>query len=261
MRLRAFSFEAIIRKSLTIGLAVSAITLFLVVEPHDALAKASLIGFATCHRIPERSLVIDGRQLPLCARCTGIYIGLLAGWTWLMLRRRLRATQLPSRPITVVLVAFIGLMGIDGLNSLAILAGLPHLYETQNWMRVFTGMLYGIAASLLLTPYVMVTLWREPSGDPSMENWVELLLLVNAGAALAMLALTEASFLLWPLVIVSVAGVLGLMGLMNVSIVSMLAGRVNVFAGWRDWLVPGLAGVALTLAELTAIAAMRAGAL
>jgi uncharacterized membrane protein len=32
------------------------------------------IGSAVCHQLPERSLHVWGRQLPVCARCCGIYI-------------------------------------------------------------------------------------------------------------------------------------------------------------------------------------------
>ncbi|HJW84273.1 MAG TPA: DUF2085 domain-containing protein, partial [Anaerolineae bacterium] len=224
-----------------------------------ALTKADLIGFATCHRLPARSLFVDGHQLPLCARCTGIYIGMLTGWTYLIARRRLRAAQFPTRPMLTVLIAFIAVMGVDGINStLMLIPGAPHLYETENWMRLLTGSLYGLAISMLLTPYVTVTLWREPSGERTLKGWGELLLLVNLAAVLAMLALTEADFLFWPLVAVSVVGVLGLMGLMNTSIVTIAAGRVNVYAGWRQLAVPLLFGVALSLVEFVAIGAFRA---
>jgi hypothetical protein len=33
------------------------------------------IGSVVCHQLPERSFDLWGRQLPVCARCTGIYIG------------------------------------------------------------------------------------------------------------------------------------------------------------------------------------------
>jgi uncharacterized membrane protein len=33
------------------------------------------IGAFICHQRPERSFVFHGRQLPVCARCTGLYIG------------------------------------------------------------------------------------------------------------------------------------------------------------------------------------------
>jgi uncharacterized membrane protein len=255
-------FTSIARQSLAAGLALSAVALFLFVEPHDALTKADLIGFATCHQIPERSLHIDGHQLPLCARCTGIYIGMLSGWLWLIARKRTRAAQLPPREIAIVLFGFIVLMGIDGLNSLMMLIpGAPHLYETDNWMRLFTGSLYGIAISALLTPYVTVTLWREPTGERTLKSWGEVLLLVNVAGAIAMLALSQASFLLWPLVAISMLGVVGLMSLMNTSIVTVLAGKANAYSGWRELLRPGLFGLALALVEFTLIGALRVGVL
>ena len=35
------------------------------------------LNFVTCHRMPERSFFWKGKQFPVCARCTGIYIGYL----------------------------------------------------------------------------------------------------------------------------------------------------------------------------------------
>jgi len=259
MRLHVHQVAFNRRSVLITALAIAVIALFVFAEPHDSLVKADVIGYAACHRIPERSLHIDGRQLPLCARCTGIYLGLLTGWAFLFAKRRLRAAQLPETPLKMVLIGFIVLMGIDGLNSTAMLLGLPHVYETQNWMRVFTGSLYGLAVSLMLTPYVTLTLWREPTGDRTLKGWGELLLLVNGVGAFGALALTEAPFLLWPLVVVSVVGVVGLMGLLNLSITAALSGRLNAFVGWRDWLRPGLIGVALTLVEFVGIGVLRAG--
>ena len=251
-------FGSILGRSMTIGLALSVVALFVLAEPHDALLKADLIGFAACHRISERSLHIDGFQLPVCARRTGIYVGLLAGWTWIAARRRSHAAQLPPRAITRALIGFIVVMGVDGLNSTANLAGLPHLYETENWMRLVSGALYGIAVSALLTPYVTVTLWREPTGDSVLRSWGELIGLVGVAAGVVMLALTEAAILLWPLVMISMVGAVGLMALMNTSITTILLGRVNVYAGWRDLLMSGLIGVALALIEFAVLGALRA---
>ena len=43
----------------------------------DALFR--FFGFLGCHQRPERSFFIRGRQLPLCARCTGILAGYVLG--------------------------------------------------------------------------------------------------------------------------------------------------------------------------------------
>ena len=41
------------------------------------LAPSALfpIGHYICHQRPERSFFVGGQQLPVCARCTGLYIG------------------------------------------------------------------------------------------------------------------------------------------------------------------------------------------
>ncbi len=36
------------------------------------------LEFTVCHRMPERSFFWKGKQFPVCARCTGIYIGYLS---------------------------------------------------------------------------------------------------------------------------------------------------------------------------------------
>jgi uncharacterized membrane protein len=38
-----------------------------------------LVGSVVCHQIPERSFHLAGAQLPVCARCTGLYLGAALG--------------------------------------------------------------------------------------------------------------------------------------------------------------------------------------
>ncbi|HYB96007.1 MAG TPA: DUF2085 domain-containing protein [Vicinamibacterales bacterium] len=45
------------------------------------------IGAVICHQQAARSFFIDGRQLPVCARCTGLYAsGAIAFALWLVVR-------------------------------------------------------------------------------------------------------------------------------------------------------------------------------
>jgi uncharacterized membrane protein len=37
------------------------------------------IGSLVCHQLPERSFYLWSAQLPVCARCTGIYVGAVVG--------------------------------------------------------------------------------------------------------------------------------------------------------------------------------------
>lgn len=44
------------------------------------------IGSFICHQIPERSFHLAGFQLPVCARCLGIYFGAAAGAGFVWMR-------------------------------------------------------------------------------------------------------------------------------------------------------------------------------
>ncbi len=51
--------------------ALIVFSIWFTIAPPGFLGKADSVGYAICHRIDERSFHVFGRQLPLCARCTG----------------------------------------------------------------------------------------------------------------------------------------------------------------------------------------------
>jgi hypothetical protein len=120
--------------------------------PEPAL-RAAVITYAAgalvCHQRPERSFRVWGLQMPVCARCTGIYAGAAAGalamvaWAWSRRRagqggsppgawrRRLLAAAAPTA-ITLGLEW----SGAAGVSSLArALAGVP-LGVVVSWLVV-----------------------------------------------------------------------------------------------------------------------------
>ncbi|MFZ1794606.1 MAG: DUF2085 domain-containing protein, partial [Anaerolineae bacterium] len=68
--------------------------------PTSAINALDLVGYAVCHRIPERSFIIAGNQLPVCARDTGMFIGVLMGVIVFAVLPRRRAAGFPRAPFT-----------------------------------------------------------------------------------------------------------------------------------------------------------------
>jgi uncharacterized membrane protein len=90
-----------------------------------------------CHGRIERSLALFDVPMPICARCTGIYLGMLAGLFAFRLIPHLR-----ERVMRWVAFAAIVPLGVDGMTQLL------GFRESVNPLRVATGVIAGLAFGL-----------------------------------------------------------------------------------------------------------------
>jgi uncharacterized membrane protein len=238
-------------------LALAAILVALLAPPHGLLDKADRAAFAVCHRLPERTFHIAGRALPLCARCSGTYLGTIAGLAVLALRGRGRASGFPRLRDAAILALFLLAWAGDGANSFLALLGLPHLYEPHNLLRLVTGALEGLAIASFILPVANLTLWAAPEPARSIETRADLAWLLVGAAVVVALVSSELTVLLYPLALLSGLTIVGLFGLLNGMLVLMLLRREARATRWRPLLAPLLLGVALALGELAAIGAVR----
>jgi uncharacterized membrane protein len=243
---------------LVIALTIATLVIFLVTTPGGLLSEMDMVGYAVCHRIPERSFVIAGRQLPLCARCTGTFIGALVGFFGqaVVLRRR-RAAEFPPPFIFAILIGFTLLWATDGINSYMTLINAPHVYEPRNWLRLTTGAFQGLTMSAFVYPVFNFTLWRDSVPERTIRNLRELGILILLQVGLIGLVLTEWEILLYPLAMLSAVGVLTLLTSINSMIVLMLVRRENTVDTWRSSIIPLLAGLTLSLIQIGVIDLIR----
>ena len=226
---------------------------------HDpALGGLDYAGYAICHRITERSFMIAGRQLPLCARCTGMYLGVALTFAVLALAGRTRWAQLPPFKTMAVLVGFVGMMGIDGVNSYShFFPNFPHIYEPQNWLRLTTGMGTGLAMGVFIFPALAQTLWRNYEWRPSLAGLRELIWLVALAIIAILLVLSNQPHLLYVLGIISAAGVVAILTAINTMVLLLATRRDARFTHLREAALPLLAGLLLTLVEIAVISVLR----
>lgn len=240
------------------ALSVLVIAFAILVPPLELLAKADLVGYAICHRLPERSFIIAGRQLPLCARCTGTFLGAVLGLTVMVLLGRTRASRLPPAAVLLVLVAFVGFWGFDGLNSyMTFFPNGPHLYEPRNWLRLTTGLLNGLALIMFIYPIFNFTLWRTPTGERVIKNIWELVAVLPVVALLVLVIQAEVDFLLYPLAILSSLGVFMMLVVINSMVAAVLLGREGYAQSWSQLWLPLTAGAAVAILEITAMVLVR----
>lgn len=240
-------------------LALIIIAALVVAPPHALLDKADHAAFAVCHRLPERSFVFAGRPLPLCARCSGTYLGALTGLLVLAARGRGRASRLPALRFLLVLGIFALAWAVDGANSfLTFFPGVPHLYEPRNSLRLVTGTLEGLALAAVLLPVLNLSLWNAPDPTPSIRTWRDLAWMLVGGAVMIGLVSSEWAPLLFPLALLSGLTIVALLGAVNTLLVLILLRRDGRGRRWRDALSPALLGMMLALVEVAAIGLARA---
>lgn len=104
---------------------------------HGASPQWRLLFRLLCHGIESRSLVAFGVPLPICARCTAIYGGAIAG---VVIAQWLPALR--ERGARIVVAIAFAPMGIDALTQLLTLR------ESSNALRIVTGLPAGIAAAI-----------------------------------------------------------------------------------------------------------------
>lgn len=251
--------RGVVLTAVVLGLAAVAVALFVESPPASVLGKADLVGFAICHRIAERSFFLGGRQLPLCARCTGTFLGAMLGLGAVTAFRRGRASQLPPLPILGLLVLFMGVWAFDGLNSyLGFFPGAPQLYEPRNWLRLTTGMGNGLALILFVLPIFNFTVWREPRAEPVVKRAWEVGALLAVAAALVVIVQAEIDWLLYPIAIISSLGVVVLLTMVNSMLAAVLMRREGHARHWYQVAVPVLVGLGLVAVEVTAMGLLRA---
>ncbi len=242
---------------LGVGLALCVLLALLLAPPHDLLDKADRFAYSVCHRIPSHSFTIGGRQLPLCARCTGTYLGTLAGLLVLLARGRGRASRFPARRFLAVFAAIMAVWAVDGLNSYLQLLGLPHLYAPNNLLRLVTGTLEGLGIATLVLPLFNLGIWMGQDAMPSIARWRDLLWLLLGGTIVIGLVASEWAPLLYPLALLSGAMVVVLVGLIISLLLLMVTRRDGRAQHWREALLPLLAGFTGALIVLMAIGLAR----
>ncbi len=226
---------------------------------HDhGLNGGDMLGAAVCHRITARSFTINGRSMPLCARCSGIYLGIFLAFALLTLSGRSRLGAFPPLPILVAFVGLVGIMGVDGINSYShFFPEAPHLYTPRNWLRVLTGTGTGLTLGVVMFAALAQTLWQDVEWRPAISNWQEFGLLLGLGLIMVGLILSNQPIILYVLALLSVAGIIMVFAGINAILALILFKQEGKLTSWRQAAVPLAFGAFCAIVELGAIAYFR----
>lgn len=185
------------------------------------------IGALFCHQLPERTLSIGGMPLPVCARDTGIYLGIFLSTVYLFVRGRFDSDK-PPRTFQAVLLSVLMLpMAFDGVSSYL------GVRETNNFIRLFTGMSFGLAIPFFLIPAANFKVYGKNSKGV-LKNTGELLFLYGVGGLIC-LAVLEVQWIPWS--ILSGAIIVGVVFLVSRLVFTVIYRCVPMKKESRFWAV------------------------
>lgn len=97
------------------------------------------LSFMPCHRMQERSMILWGKQFPLCYRCMGILLGIIIG--------------IPFASVLVQFLSVVHLLLGGILISTLLIDGFTQKWgwrQSTNPLRLLTGLLCGLGLSLVI---------------------------------------------------------------------------------------------------------------
>jgi uncharacterized membrane protein len=97
-----------------------------------------------CHQFEHRSFCFYGSCLPVCTRCTAIYLAMFLGVITFYFKNKFSSKN-PN-----IIYFFISLIpiGIDGFGQLL------GFWESSNLIRIFTGIIFGFVFPFYFIPFI-----------------------------------------------------------------------------------------------------------
>lgn len=243
---------------LVVGLAALILALWMLGTPFSVMGKVDAVGYAICHRISERSFHVHGHALPLCARCTGIYLGVATGLVVFGASGRIRSSRLPNWTIMVLMSLTALGIAADGINSYLTLFPFYHpIYEPRNAFRLITGMYAGLTMISVVLPVFNSTAWFVPEPSAPLQSWKELIGLWLIGALVCAAVLIQVPALLLIFGLISSAAVVLLFVLIGAVLFMTLLRRDGAALRFHDLWIPLLAGLAFAFLLIGSIDVAR----
>jgi uncharacterized membrane protein len=226
---------------------------WLLATPDGLLGKTDAVGYALCHRIDLRSFHLGTRQLPLCVRCSGMYLGVLIGLGF-YITRRTKAGCYPSRGVSTVLFLFGIIWAIDGINSYVhLIPTATGLYTPSNTLRLITGTLIGISLSTMVYPAFSQFAWKDVEDEPVLHSFTELGKILLVAAVLVVLVLSENPLILYPFALATTLSVFVILTLVYTSVILVIMRKENQAECWRDLITPVLLGLTMAVIQIGVI--------
>lgn len=212
----------------------------------------SFLGGGLCHQRVERSFSVDILNMPVCSRCTGIYLGIFISLiTIILLERRIKG-EFPSLKIVLIAVGVFLIMGLDVVLSFL------GIIESNNIIRLITGFFTGWFMVLLLLPLANNVMFERFVKKNYLDRKVKFLIWLLCGAVMAAAFIFTYQYALIFWGVVSILGMITFVLLILLILFFSLNRRLlgSIDSG-RKYIISLIVGIVSAMALLSLFSYLR----
>lgn len=207
------------------------------------------VGASVCHQIPSHSFIYENFQFPLCARCTGLYVGSLIGLLYFITQGKRKAV--PDRWYRYLLLVFFVAWAGDGFNSfINDLMNRTILYETSNVTRLITGFGMGLVMSTALMTLFNIVIWQESKNMPLLHHVWQVIAYAGVSVIIGWFLMNPSTILFQSLSVASILTVLVVITLLYTVFWAIILKKENSFSSLQHLSPLIVTGLATALVQV-----------
>ena len=190
--------------------------------------------------------------MPLCSRCTGIYIGFFFSLIAVIIIERRVKGEFPSVKIILTAAAVILLMGLDVVSSLL------KISDSNIYIRFTTGFLAGWFLALILLQLKNVLMWKKPVRVPYLNSKKSFFLWILSGICIitAFIFSFRKILIFWG--IISIIGMIIFVTLILLILFFGVFRRLtNKINSWKYYILSFAAGIVFSIGILSLLSIIR----
>jgi uncharacterized membrane protein len=229
-------------------------------SPHGYYEKAFAVGSSVCHQIPSHSYTNSGTQFPLCARCSGLYLGSFIGLAYFFTRGKRKA--IPKKGFLILLIFFFLAWAGDGVNSFVTdYFNRTIIYETTNMTRLVTGFGMGLVMSTALITLFNLTVWKDAVNFSLLFSPWQIAGYALTSALAGWILLFSNTFFFQVFAYISIVTVMIIITMLYTIFWVILLRKENSFSKWKSLGLFLVAGFASAMLQVTLLNLLRQWAL
>ena len=218
--------------------------------------KILTVGSSVCHQLPSHSFSVGDVQFPVCARCTGLYLGSFIGLAYAVISGKKKG--IPEKGYLILMAILFVLWAGDGLNSfVSDFIHAPFLYQTNNLTRLITGYGMGLVMATALGTLVNITVWEKAENRPLLDRVEQVLGYAALCVIISLMVLTGQAFLLQIAGYITIFTVITIISLLYAVFWIILFRKENQFSKWRHVIIFLIAGYATAIGQVLLLVSLR----